>query len=111
MCFGAFGCNPVGIQDKMGTTDIPRMAETLQAKVVIPIHHDIWTNFQADTRETQVLWEMRRDRLQCGFHPFIWQVGGEYTYPKDKDHFEYHYECGFHDCFEAEPNVSFRSVL
>lgn len=111
VAFGAYGCNPVGIQDKMEATDILRMAEALQTKIVVPIHHDVWTNFHADTREIQVLWEMRRDRLQYKFHPFYWQVGGDYTYPLDKDRFEYNYDRGFHDCFEHEPNVPFRSVL
>ncbi len=44
----SFGLNPVGIQDKMETTDILRMAEALDCKVVIPIHDDVWTNFMAD---------------------------------------------------------------
>lgn len=107
----AFGWNPVGIQDKMESTDVLRMAEALQCKVVIPIHHDVWTNFQADAKEIKILWEFRKDVLDYKFHPFIWQVGGHYTYPTDKDRFEYHHDRGFHDCFEHEPNVPFRSVL
>lgn len=111
VAFGSYGCNPVGIQDKMEATDILRMAEALQAKVVIPIHYDVWTNFQADVNEIKVLWEMRKDRLEYKFHPFFWEVGGHYTYPTDKDKFAYHHDRGFHDCFEYEPNVPFRSVL
>ncbi|MCO9667082.1 L-ascorbate 6-phosphate lactonase, partial [Salmonella enterica subsp. enterica serovar Montevideo] len=42
-----------------------------------------------------VLWEMKKDRLKYGFKPFIWQVGGKFTWPLDKDNFEYHYPRGF----------------
>ena len=107
----AFGCNPIGIQDKMEATDVLRMAEALNCKVVIPIHHDVWTNFQADVNEIKVLWEMRKDRLDYKFHPFFWEVGGHYVYPDDKDRMSYHHDRGFHDCFEYEPNVPYRSVL
>lgn len=111
VALGAFGENPRGITDKMTSVDILRMAECLNAKVVIPVHHDIWTNFQADTRELQVLWEMKKDRLQYQFHPFIWQVGGKYTWPLDKDKLVYQYPRGFDDCFTIEPDLPFRSFL
>jgi hypothetical protein len=82
----------------MTSADILRMAESLNTKVVIPFHHDIWSNFQADPQEIRVLWEMKKDRLKYGFKPFIWQVGGKFTWPLDKDNFEYHYPRGFDDC-------------
>ena len=107
----AFGLNPVGIQDKMECTDVLRMAEALNCKVVIPIHHDVWSNFQADVNEIKVIWEMRKDRLDYKFHPFFWEVGGHYVYPDDKDKMAYHHDRGFHDCFEYPQNVPFRSVL
>lgn len=111
VAFGSYGCNPLGMQDKMEASDILRMAEALQAKVVIPIHWDVWTNFAADLREIEVLYQMRKDRLEYKFKPYYWKVGGEYTYPQDKDKKEYMYDRGFHDCFDHEPNVPFRSVL
>lgn len=111
VCFGAYGWNPVGIQDKMEVTDLLRMAEALDAKVVIPVHHDVWSNFQTDPDEVMLVWRFRKDRLEYKFHPYIWQVGGHYTYPEDKDRLFYHHDRGFHDCFEQEPNVPFRSVL
>lgn len=49
---------------------------------------------------------MRKDRLQYKFHPFIWEVGGKYVYPRDKDLIEYHHPRGFDDCFEQEQNIS-----
>ncbi len=111
VALGAFGENPRGITDKMTAVDILRMAEALRAKVVIPIHHDIWTNFQADPQEILVLWKMRNHRLQYQFKPFIWQVGGKFVFPCDKDKLEYHYPRGFDDAFEGEPDLPFKSFL
>ena len=44
-------CDAVMWQDKRTSVDILRMAENLQCKVVVPIHWDVWTNFQADCDE------------------------------------------------------------
>ena len=67
-----------------------RMAEALNTKVVIPFNHDIrWSNFQADP-QIRVLWEMIKRPPWSGFKPFIWQVGGKFTWPLDgKDDLEY----------------------
>jgi L-ascorbate 6-phosphate lactonase len=111
VAFGSYGENPVGIMDKMTSIDILRMAEALRCKVVIPIHHDIWTNFMADPNEILVLYDMRKYRLDYQFKPFIWQVGGKFIYPNDKDRREFHHRRGFEDCFENEPNTPFRSIL
>ncbi|MBP8855760.1 MAG: L-ascorbate 6-phosphate lactonase [Oscillospiraceae bacterium] len=111
VALGSFGENPVGIADKMTSIDVLRMAEALQCKVVIPIHYDVWSNFMADTREIEVLYDMKKHRLDYQFHPFIWEVGGKYTYPCDAARRQYHHERGFADCFENEANVPFRSIL
>lgn len=111
VAFGAFGENPVGVMDKMTACDILRMAEALRCKVVIPIHHDVWTNFMADVNEIKVLYYMKKDRLDYRFHPFFWEVGGKYVYPTDKDKIHYHHRRGFEDCFEAPQNIPFRSCL
>jgi L-ascorbate 6-phosphate lactonase len=111
VALGSYGENPRGITDKMTSVDILRMAEALNAKVVIPIHYDVWTNMLADPAEITALYEMRRHRLQYRFHPFIWQVGGSYTYPADRDLREFHHRRGFEDCFAHEPNLPFRSIL
>ena len=50
-------CDAVMWQDKRTSVDILRMAENLQCKVVVPIHWDVWTNFQADCDEIKVLKE------------------------------------------------------
>jgi L-ascorbate 6-phosphate lactonase len=111
VALGSFGENPRGMTDKMTSVDILRMAECLNTEVVIPIHHDIWTNFQADPREILVLWEMKRFRLQYKFKPFIWQVGGKFTFPDDKDKMEFNYARGFDDAFAIEPDLPFKSML
>lgn len=60
VALGSYGENPRGITDKMTSADMLRMGEALNAKVVIPFHHDIWSNFRADPQEIRVLWEMKR---------------------------------------------------
>ncbi len=111
VALGSFGENPRGMTDKMTSIDLLKMAECLNTEVIIPIHHDIWTNFQADPNEILVLWNMRKDRLQYGFKPFIWQVGGKYVYPTDKDKIIYQYPRGFDDAFTLEPDLPFKSML
>lgn len=111
VALGSFGDNPRGITDKMSSVDLLRMAEALQAKVLIPFHYDIWTNFQADTSEILALWNMRKDRLRYDFKPFIWQVGGKFVYPNDKDRLVFNYRRGFEDAFSHEPDLPFKSLL
>jgi L-ascorbate 6-phosphate lactonase len=111
VALGSFGENPRGITDKMTASDILRMAEALNTKVIIPFHHDIWSNFQADPAEINVLYDMKKYRLQYKFTPFIWQVGGKFVYPNDKDKREYHYPRGFDDCFENDINLPYPSFL
>jgi L-ascorbate 6-phosphate lactonase len=107
----SYGENPRGVTDKMTSSDILRAAESLDCKVVMPFHHDIWTNFQNDTREIEVLWEMKKDRLQYQFKPFFWQVGGKYTYPTDTGKMHFMHDRGFDDIFTDEPELPYRSFL
>ncbi len=111
VALGSYGENPRGITDKMTSSDILRMAEALNTKVIIPFHHDIWSNFQADPQEINVLYDMRKYRLKYEFKPYIWQVGGKFTYPDNKDDREYHYPRGFDDCFTDDINLPFPSFL
>lgn len=111
VALGSFGENPRGMTDKMTAIDILRMAECVKCQTVIPIHHDIWTNFKADPYEILVLYQMRRHRLQYTFKPFIWEVGGKFVYPQDKDKLQYMYDRGFSDCFSVEPDLPFISML
>ncbi len=107
----SYGENPRGVTDKMTSSDILRAGESLKAKVVVPFHHDIWANFQNDPREIEVLWNMKKDRLNYGFHPFFWQVGGKYTYPTDQAKMYYQHPRGFDDIFIDEPELPYKSFL
>ena len=111
VCLGAFGENPRGITDKITSVDLLRMAESLNAKVVIPVHYDIWSNFQADPKEIVELWKMRKDRLQYQFKPFIWQVGGRFDYPNDKGNLEFNFYRGFEDAFTIDNDLPYPSFL
>ncbi|ENC6719792.1 L-ascorbate 6-phosphate lactonase [Vibrio harveyi] len=107
----SFGENPRGVTDKMTSSDILRAAESLNCDVVMPFHHDIWANFQNDPREIEVLWNMKKDRLQYKFAPFFWQVGGKYTFPTDKGRMHYQHFRGFSDIFKNEPELPYKAFL
>ncbi len=111
VAFGSFGDNPRGMTDKVNSFDILRMAESLNTDVIIPIHHDIWTNFMADPKEILMLWNMRKNRMKYTFTPFIWEVGGKFIYPDNRLDIEYHHPRGFEDCFTIEPDLPFKSLL
>lgn len=111
VALGSFGENPRGMTDKINASDILRMGESLNTKVIIPIHHDVWTNFMADPKEITTLWNMKKDRLKYTFKPYIWQVGGKFTWPENKDDMEFMFDRGFHDAFATEPDLPFKSLL
>lgn len=111
VAFGSYGDNPIGNHDKMTSSDMLRMAEALQTKVLIPFHYDVWTNFKADPLEIMELWKYKKDVLEYKFKPFIWEVGGKFTYPNDADKLRYHYRRGFEDAFTDEQNVPFPAIL
>ena len=111
VCLGAYGENPRGITDKVTSVDMLRMAESLNAKVVIPVHYDIWSNFMADPKEITEIWKFKKDRLQYQFKPYIWQVGGKFVYPTNKDDMEFNFDRGFSDCFVQENDTPFPSFL
>ncbi|PKQ75672.1 ascorbate 6-phosphate lactonase [Aeromonas sobria] len=107
----SYGENPRGVTDKMTSSDILRAGESLNTKVVIPFHHDIWANFQNDPREIEVLWNMKKERLGYRFSPFFWQVGGKYTFPTDQSKLHYQHPRGFDDIFIDEPELPYKSFL
>lgn len=107
----SFAENPIGVTDKMTSSDVLRMAENLRCKVVIPIHYDIWTTFYTDPEEIDMLYQFKKDRLQYKFKTFIWQLGGKFVFPDDKDNRRYMYPRGFTDAMDYEPNLPFRSFL
>ncbi len=111
IALGAFGENPIGMTDKLTANGILRMAESLNCEVVIPMHHDIWTNFKADPMEIMTLWEMKRHKLKYKFKPYIWEVGGKFIYPDNKDDLQYNYERGFEDAFTEDTDLPYYWIL
>ena len=108
----SYGENPIGCSDKVTSVDCLRIAENLNAKVLIPFHYDIWSNMLADPKEIELVYNYRKDRLNYKFHVFLWEVGGGYLYPDDKDKKQFMFRRGFEDAFELdEPNVPFKSFL
>lgn len=107
----SFGENPRGMTDKLTASDCLRAAESLKSKVLIPFHYDIWTNFSADPQEIVLLWQFKRYKLKYKFKPYIWQPGGKFIYPDNKDDREFMYRRGFEDCFSVEPDLPFKSLL
>ena len=73
-----------------------RMAESLNAKVVIPVHYDIWSNFMADPKEIMEIWKFKKIVYIINLN-HIWQVGGKFVYPDDKDNLEFNFDRGFDD--------------
>ncbi|MGC3596054.1 L-ascorbate 6-phosphate lactonase, partial [Enterococcus faecium] len=64
---GAYGVHPRGLTDKVSSVDMLRMAESFNAKVVIPVHYEFWSNFMADPKEITEIWKLKKDRLKYGF--------------------------------------------
>ena len=52
-----------------------------------------------------------KDRLHYQFKPYIWQVGGKFVYPDDKDNLEFNFDRGFDDVFVKENDTPFPSFL
>ena len=111
VAFVGYGDNPRGMTDKLTSSDVLRVAEELKTQVVIPLHHDIWSNFMADPKEITLLWNYRKDRMKYEFKPYIWQPGGKFVFPDNKDDMEYMYRRGFEDAFTIEPDLPFKSFL
>jgi L-ascorbate 6-phosphate lactonase len=111
VAIAAYGENPPGVTDKMTACDVLRMAEGLNCKVIIPTHYDVWPNFQVDPKEILMLYNFKKDRLKYQFKPYIWQVGGKFVYPDNKDDIEFMHPRGFTDAFENEPNLPFKAIL
>jgi L-ascorbate 6-phosphate lactonase len=107
----AYAENPIGVQDKMTSSDVLRAAESLGCKVVVPLHWDVWSNMLADPAEVVGLWEARRSRMRYSFRPLYWLPGGRFTYPQDIDEIEYYHDRGFEDHHTHPTNLPYKSFL
>ena len=95
----------------MTSVDILRAAEALKAKLVVPLHWDVWTNTLGDPNEILALYDYRKERFRYQFHPFIWQIGVEFDWPSDRELRVYHYPRGFDDRFKHPANLPYSSFL
>ena len=111
VCFVSYGENGRGVTDKVTASDTQRNARNLNAKVLIPIHYDLWSAQHADPNELMLLHDFNKHLMK--FKLVIWQVGGKFTYPDDQDIVKYHYpkEMGDEEYFTDEPNIPFPSFL
>ncbi|MEW6665428.1 MAG: L-ascorbate 6-phosphate lactonase [Thermodesulfobacteriota bacterium] len=109
VCFVSYGENGPGITDKVTASDTLRIAWSLNAKVLIPIHYELWSLQHADPNELVLLHEFNRHLMK--FKLFIWKVGGKFTYPDDQDMGRYQYPKGHEEFFMEEPNIPFPSFL
>jgi L-ascorbate 6-phosphate lactonase len=107
----AYAENPIGVQDKMTSSDVLRAAESLGCKVVVPLHWDVWSNMLADPAEVVGLWEARRNRMRYSFRPLYWLPGGRFVYPQDIDEIEYYHDRGFEDHHTHPTNLPYKSFL
>lgn len=111
VALASFGENAPGMTDKLTASDVLRMAENLECKVIIPVHYETWNCMLGNPYEIMELYRMRCHRLKYTFKPYIWQLGGKFTYPDNKDDLEFMYYRGFSDSFEREPNIPFKAYL
>ena len=109
VCFTAYGENAPGATDKITASDCLRVAENLRSNVLIPYHYDMWANQHIDPNELELLYKFNQYRLK--FKLFIWQVGGKFTYPDDKDNQRYKYPKGGEDAFTDDNNLPFPAFL
>lgn len=81
------GHNAPGATDKMNPWDVMRVAQNLNAKVVIPDHYENWASSEIDPQELARIVNSNDPKLKV----CIMKHGGCYVYPQDKDMSEYKY--------------------
>ncbi len=109
VCFVSWGENGPGITDKVNSVDTLRVAWSLGAKVLIPIHWDLWACQQPDPAELK--WLYNHNKHLYDFNLFMWKIGGMFTYPDDAAKGQYQYPKSEERFFEVEPNIPFLSFL
>ncbi len=110
ICLVSYGINPPGNMDKVPASDCLRIAEALNARVLIPFHHDTWTNQLPDEHELATLWSINREHLP--FSLFLWKTGARFVWPEDKGRMWYRYPQGQpFDFFTDEPNIPYKAFL
>ena len=109
ICFVSYGQNGPGITDKVPASDCLRIAQNLRAKLLVPIHWDLWSAQMPDPHELAMLHDFNKHWMK--FNLFIWKVGGQLTWPDDKDVVWYNYPKDDEDFYTNEPNWPFPAFL
>jgi L-ascorbate 6-phosphate lactonase len=105
----SYGDNGPGITDKLTASDTLRIGRDLNAKVLMPIHWDMWATQCPDPNELVMLHNF--NKYQMKFKLVIWKVGGKFVYPDDQDIGKYVYPKDYGDYFTDDPNIPFPSFL
>ena len=88
----AMGNNAPGYTDKMSPWDLWRVAEALNAKTIIPMHHDNWANCWEDPTYLEYIVERKSKEP---LHPKMTTVtllpGARYIHPDDMNIGRYNY--------------------
>ena len=81
------GHNAPGATDKMNPWDCMRVAQNLNAKVLIPDHYENWASSEMNPEGLRKIVTANNPELRV----CIMKHGGRYIYPHDKDMEEYKY--------------------
>jgi L-ascorbate 6-phosphate lactonase len=79
------GNNAPGYTDKMSPWDVWRVAEALNAKVVIPDHHDNWGNCYEDPEYLEYIVSRKAKEKGIDMRTVTLLPGARYVHPDNKD--------------------------
>jgi len=80
----SMGNNAPGYTDKMSPWDVWRVAESLNAKVILPMHHDNWANCYEDPSYVEdIVSRKNRESRHPEMKTVILLPGGRYVHPDD----------------------------
>jgi L-ascorbate 6-phosphate lactonase len=88
IAFCSYGDPQIGLTDKMTAEDALRFAWSLNTKVLIPVHWDLWSTQIPDPHIIYDMHKSYKSKLKSegyGFNLFIWRPGGRYMWPDDKN--------------------------
>ena len=79
------GNNAPGYTDKMSPWDVWRIAEALNAKVVIPMHHDNWGNCHEDPSYLEDIVRRKSKENRPEMKTVVLLAGARYLHPGDSN--------------------------
>ena len=85
------GNNAPGYTDKMSPWDVWRISEALNAKVVIPMHHDNWGNCHEDPAYLEDIVRRKSKENRPEMKTVVLLAGARYVHPDDNNISRYIY--------------------